>query len=150
MTAVRPGRSRRPVGRASIGLFACLWLPALALAACGGDDSEDPPARVVITDNRYEPRKLTVAAGSEVAFVNRAPSSAHTAKDDEPGPVDHSPQPGPTKHDGSEVNRASRAGFATHALFPKETQRVIFPVTGVYEYHCAFHPEMTGRIEVVE
>jgi plastocyanin len=138
------------VKRLSRGLLACLLPLVVALPACGGDDSDDGPIRVVITDKGYEPRDLTVSAGDEVRFVNRSLQSSHTAKDSTPGPVDHSPQPGPTDHDGSEVARASHAGFATHALFPKEVQRVVFPVADEYEYYCALHPSMTGRIEVVE
>lgn len=149
MTVMRPGRSRL-ARQASKGLLVCLALPALLLPACGGDDSDSKPLRVVITDDGYQPRELTVPVGSEVTFVNRSTDSPHTAKDETPGPVDHSPQPGPTQHDGSEVNRASHKGFATHALFPDEAQRVVFPVVDAYDFHCAFHSEMTGRIKVVE
>jgi plastocyanin len=133
------------------GLCACLVVAALAMPGCGGDDdSAAPPPTVVLTDEGYEPADLEVPVGSEVRFVNRAKQSVHSAKDSTPGPVDPSPKPGSSAHDGSEVNRASHKGFATHALFPNETQRVRFPVADVYEYYCSFHADMKGRIVVVE
>lgn len=143
-----------------------LGLTALAIAAsaagCGDDSGGDDDAKagtaaatgkgpytVVITDKGYEPRDLQVPVGARVKFVNRSKTSPHTAKDIRRGDVEFSPQPGPTKHDGSEVNRANRIGFATHALFPAEAQTVVFPVAQSYSYLCAFHGDtMTGTIEV--
>jgi len=128
-----------------------LLLLAPALSSCGGDDAASSgPQEVVITDAGYEPANLRIQAGSRVTFVNRSRDSPHTAKDDSDGHIEVSPQSGITKHDGSEVNRANPIGFATHSLFPKEFQTVIFPVVRKYSYYCAFHPEMKGTIDVVE
>jgi len=150
LTVSSSSRSRGLLRRVPRGLLVCLVLTAAVVPACGGDDSEDGPLRVVITDAGYEPSELTVPVGGQVTFVNRSGGLPHSAKDDTPGPVDHSPQPGSTKHDGSEVNHGTSKGFATHALFDNEAQKVIFDAPGKYEYHCSFHPDMSGTIEVVE
>lgn len=105
---------------------------------------------MIATNRGYEPSELTVQAGETVTFVNRSLRSMHTAKDDPDEVIDGSPEPGPTDHEGGEINRASRVGFRTHALFPREAQKVVFPVARKYEYHCSFDPDMKGTINVVE
>jgi plastocyanin len=124
---------------------------AAMAAGCGQEDggAADGPPQVVITDRGYDPAELTIEVGERVRFVNRAKERPHSAKDESGGDVDVSPQPGATMHDGSEVNRATRKGFATHSLFPSEWQFVVFPVVGTYEYTSAFDPDFEGTIEVV-
>jgi plastocyanin len=122
-----------------------------SIAGCGDDgkDAGNGPARVVITEDGYDPATLRIAPGTRVTFVNRSKERSQSAMDDPTGMLDVSPQPGATAHDGSEVNRASRKGFTTHALFPGEWQAVIFPVAGRYEYTSAFDSSLAGTIEVV-
>ncbi len=105
--------------------------------------------RVVITDDGYEPRDLEIRVGERVTFVNRG-TVPHSAKDESGGDIDVSPQPGSTAHDGSEINRASHKGFASHALFPDEPQAIVFPVVRKYEFYCAFHADMRGTLTVVD
>lgn len=138
---MRVTRSLAPLASAAAIVFGA--------AACGDDDEPSGPTEVMIRDASYTPSDLTVTVGERVTFVNRS-QSPRSAKDDSRGVIDVSPQPGPTKHDGSEVNRATRNGFATHALFHKERQTVIFTVPMTYEYQSAFGGDFTGRITVVE
>jgi plastocyanin len=137
---------RRGVDQGHVfGTVATVVLMAWITIACGREPAGSPV--VTARDDGYEPSHLKIEAGETVTFVNRS-RFPHSAKDDSSGSIDVSPQPGPTKHDGSEINRATRVGFATHSLFPSEAQKVVFPVAGRYTYHCAFH-EMEGTIEVV-
>jgi plastocyanin len=125
-------------------------LAGLILLGCGGDAHQAATGtlRVVVTADGFGPEELVVPPGAEVTFVNEDPRLAHSAKHDPQGVIEGSPQPGKTRHDGSEVNRASRAGFATHSLYPGEAQRVVFPVARRYEYHCTIYPDMRGTIVV--
>jgi plastocyanin len=122
---------------------------ALALAGCGGDDEPEGPPVVTITEKGYDPDRLEIEVGDRVVFVNRSKVHPESAKDDPTGDVDVSPQKGPTAHDGSEVNRATKKGFATHSLFPGERQTVIFTVPRTYRYSSAFNTGFKGTIEVV-
>jgi plastocyanin len=130
------------------------WLGAVALAlcamtaGCGGDDENRQPLTVEITDAGYEPSTLEVEVGDRVKFVNRSDRPG-SAKDDPLGRIEVSPQPGTTKHDGSEVAHATRHGFATHSLFRGEHQFVVFEVPKTYSYQSAFYPNLKGTIKVV-
>jgi plastocyanin len=132
------------VRRLLVGVAAVLVLTPVAC----GDEETDGPAVVRIGESSFTPRDLTVTVGERVTFVNRS-QSPRSARDDSGGPIDVSPQPGPTKHDGSEVNRATRKGFATHALFSGERQAILFTVPAKYNYYSAFG-DLSGTIEVVE
>jgi plastocyanin len=134
-------------GRQAIAI-ALAAIAALAAAIGCGEEEREGPVTVVITDEGYQPSELTIEAGDRVTFVNRSKERPGSAKDDPTGDVEVSPQPGPTAHDGSEVNRASRKGFATHSLFRGERQTVIFPIPMTYEYSSAFNPDLKGTITV--
>jgi plastocyanin len=123
---------------------------SVASVGCGDESDGSGPPRVIITRDGFEPSDLRLEVGQTVAFVNRSPNYVHSARDERQGDIDGAPGPGPTDHSGGDINRASRKGFATHSLFPRETQRVVFPVAKTYEFRCSFHPDMKGTIEVVE
>jgi plastocyanin len=106
------------------------------------------PATVEITDDGYEPDHLEIEVGDRVVFVNRMEQTAGSAQDESGGPIDVSPQPGPTRHDGSEIAHATRRGFATHSLFPDERQTVVFEAARRYDYTSTFDSRMRGTIVV--
>jgi plastocyanin len=81
-------------------------------------------ARVVIDNFAYAPRELTVAPGTRVTWVNR---------DDVPHTVTSSERP-----------RALDSG----ALDTDDTFAFVFSAPGTYEYFCAVHPHMTGKVIV--
>ena len=129
---------------------------ALAVTGCGTSDDETSAKQptkkkveITIGNDGYSPWRLQVPVGSRVTFLNVS-DSPQSAKDDPSGTIDVSPRPGPTNHDGSEVNRATKKGFATHALFTGERQTVIFPVARKYTYYSAFDEDLIGTIKVVE
>lgn len=130
-------------------LVAAVAVPVLLSVGCGDDKNATVgPPTVVITKQGYSPAELQIDAGDRVVFVNRAGPGPHLAQDESGGDIEVSPQPGPTRHDGSEVNRASERGFVTHVLFPEEAQTVVFPVARTYRFYCGFDPKMRGTIEV--
>jgi hypothetical protein len=141
--------------------LACGLLPAvaaaivLAVTGCGSSD-DDPSAKqptkkfeITVGNDGYSPWRLRVPVDSRVTFLNVS-DSPQSAKDDPSGTIDVSPRPGPTNHDGSEVNRATKKGFATHALFTGERQTIVFPVARTYTYHSAFDEDKIGTIKVVD
>jgi plastocyanin len=127
-------------------------LPALSLAACGGDSDsettgespapategepqagENAPApsgeavrseKVVISGFQYDPETLTIQAGGKVTWQNED-SAEHTA----------------TLDDGS---------FTTGALAEGKLKSESFKTPGTYTYFCEIHPQMKGTVEVVE
>jgi plastocyanin len=96
----------------------------------GGDDDDDDhglsgpqvqTSMVEIVDERYEPSRIRVATGTTVTWINR---------DDD----DHT---------------ASAPGMETGTIREGSSGTVTFLSPGRFTYHCNFHPEMTGEIEVV-
>ena len=79
--------------------------------------------RVEIRSFRFDPEHLTVRVGDTVQWLNRD-LAPHTA----------------TEVDGDrDTGRIDRGG----------TGRITFEGAGDFDYHCAFHPHMRGRITVV-
>ena len=81
--------------------------------------------RVSIDNFSFEPRSLTVPAGTTVTWLNR---------DDVPHTVTSSDSP---------------RKFNSPALDTDEQYSHVFTAPGVYAYFCAVHPKMTGQIVVV-
>jgi len=77
---------------------------------------------VRIIDFRFEPTVLNVTLGTTVSWTNED-SAAHTA----------------TGEDDA---------FETGRLGKGESAEITFDTPGTYEYICAFHPNMDGRIVV--
>jgi plastocyanin len=110
----------------------------LALAGCGGSvpgssgateaKEAEPPAaaekQVTIDNFAFSPATLTVPAGTRVTWLNR---------DDVPHTATSTAKP-----------RAFDSGtLDTDDKFTHE-----FKTPGTYEYFCAVHPKMTGRVIV--
>jgi len=99
----------------------------------GGDDDDDggddhglngpvvDTSTVEIVDARYEPSRIRISTGMTVTWQNR---------DDD----DHT---------------ASAPGMETGTIPEGGSGKVTFLTPGEFIYHCNFHPEMTGSIEVI-
>jgi plastocyanin len=113
-------------------------LPVLALAGCGGAGTGSPTAppagdpecpagaemQVTIDNFAFSPATLTVPAGTRVTWLNH---------DDVPHTATSTTKP-----------RAFDSGtLDTDDKFTHE-----FKTPGTYEYFCAVHPKMTGRVVV--
>lgn len=80
--------------------------------------------RVVIDNFAYSPREITVAPGTRVTWTNR---------DDVPHTVTSSAQP---------------RAFDSGALDDDSSFAFVFQTPGTYDYFCALHPHMTGKVIV--
>jgi len=85
---------------------------------------EADAARVVIDNFAYSPREITVTAGTKVTWVNH---------DDSPHTVTSTVKP---------------KAFDSGALDTDATFAFVFAAPGTYEYFCAVHPHMTGKVIV--
>jgi plastocyanin len=90
---------------------------------------ETPPKtteanRVVIDNFTFSPREITVAPGTRVTWVNR---------DDAPHTVTSTAQP---------------RLFDSGALDDELPFAFVFRTPGMYDYFCALHPHMTGKVIV--
>ncbi len=124
--------------RPTTTLAASLAVATLLLGACGddGDDtadapteeagesggSADGPVTIDIVDFEYDPPAITVAAGTEVTFVNQD-TAAHTA----------------TARDGS---------FNTENLDGGAETTLVVDGSGEITYFCSYHPFMEATITV--
>ena len=118
-------------------------LPAVALlalaAGCGASEgpsrqettapaspaaAPEGAVRVTIDQFAYGPRELTVPAGTRVTWVNR---------DDVPHTATSSVKP---------------RKFDSGALDTDDTFSFVFQAPGTYDYFCAVHPHMTGKVVV--
>ena len=77
---------------------------------------------VRIASFRFEPEKLTIAAGTTVTWIN----------------FDKSP------HQVSVKGKALRTGI----MFEGKSASLIFAEPGIYEYTCGPHSSMKGTVEV--
>lgn len=110
-------------------------LPALVLAACGGDaaapaddgGAPDPPAEVVVEGFRFDPSTFEVTVGTSVTWRN-TDSIDHTATSGSPGQPD--------------------GAFRIDLPEPGTSGEHTFGRTGTYAYHCEVHPSMTGAVVV--
>ncbi|MGO8914611.1 MAG: cupredoxin family copper-binding protein [Stellaceae bacterium] len=79
---------------------------------------------VVIDNFAFEPKTLTVAAGTDVVWINQ---------DDEPHTV---------------VYSGDAKLFKSPALDTSDKFSFVFKEPGTYSYYCSVHPHMTGTIIV--
>src|SRR5215468_4298718 len=82
------------------------------------------PARVVIDNFAFSPREITVALGTRVTWVNH---------DDVPHTATSSARP---------------RTFDSGALDTDDSFSFVFTAPGTYDYFCAVHPHMTGKVIV--
>ena len=102
-------------------LFAPLVL-VLALAACGGDDdssSSAEPGVVLVEDNKFEPKEITVAVGDTVTW----------------------------KFEGNAAHNVTNDDFASDLVSEGEFEHT-FEEAGEFEYRCTLHPAMEGTVTV--
>jgi plastocyanin len=106
---------------------------AAGTAASGSDaDRKDAPGtstnpssvEVVIDNFTFSPATLTVAAGTKVTWVNRD-DVPHTA-----------------------TSTATPRVFDSRTLDTDGRFSFVFSTPGTYEYFCAVHPKMTGKVIV--
>jgi plastocyanin len=81
-------------------------------------------AKVVIDNFAFSPREITVATGTRVTWVNH---------DDVPHTATSSVRP---------------RAFDSGALDTDDTFSFVFTAPGTYDYFCAVHPHMTGKVIV--
>lgn len=91
-------------------------------AGSGGGSSPSTSVAVEIIDLDYEPRTVTVQAGTEVLWTNTG-IAPHTV----------------TARDGS---------FTSELLQTGGQYRRVFDRAGSYEYFCTLHPDMVGTVIV--
>ena len=96
----------------------------VTVAACGGDDddsgsSSTTPGVVLVKDNVFAPKSVTVAPGKTVTWKFSG-KSAHNVT-----------------FDGFN-SKLMKTGTYTHA----------FDQAGSYDYHCTIHAGMTGTVVV--
>lgn len=126
-------------------LFVLVAVLALGLAACGGDDETPPPSTggtgaggtdcpdltggdtfsITISGFAFDPSCLTARAAQSISIVNED-SADHTFT-----------------IDGSQVDVEIAAGETFNG---EPVSGVLEP--GTYDFHCRFHPSMTGTITV--
>ena len=106
-------RIKRTIIVAAVAALLC----AAALSKDKGKASQEK-AKVTITNNKFEPKTITVKAGSEVTWENK--EGSHTV----------------TADDGSWTSSTLTAGQTYSHKFDKP---------GKYPYYCRFHGAKGGR-----
>ena len=109
------------LNRSRLKLALILTLAICAVAVTGRTPVTNPN-EVVIANFSFEPATLTVKAGTTVTWVNQ---------DDEP----HTATATDKRFNSKTLDNGDR--------FSQE-----FNAPGVYNYYCALHPHMTGKIIV--
>lgn len=121
-----PGRGPPAGIRAlMIAVLAAAWLIGGASAA-----TASPPARpdsagthtVIIEGMRFHPEKIVVHRGEKIKWINKDPFP-HTVT-------------------------AAGGRFDSGTIGPDGTWTYVPGKAGGYDYHCAFHPTMKGRLIV--
>jgi plastocyanin len=85
---------------------------------------EEVPNQVLIDNFTFSPRQMTVSAGTKVTWVNRD-DVPHTA-----------------------TSTAKPRSFDSGTLDTDDRFSHVFTTAGTFEYFCAVHPHMTGKIIV--
>ena len=86
--------------------------------------AEDVPNQINIDNFRFSPREMTVTAGTKVTWVNN---------DDVPHTATSTTKP---------------RSFDSRTLDTDGKFAHVFTTPGTYDYFCAVHPHMTGKVVV--
>lgn len=97
---------------------------ALSVATLVSAAGAAASAAIQIVDFAFAPAEVSVEVGEDVTWTN-ADQSGHTVT-------------------------ADGGAFDSGSLGPNGTFTWAADAPGVYAYHCAFHPSMTGTVTVVE
>jgi plastocyanin len=103
-----------------------LILAVLAAVLCAAAALSQDKGKVTVSNNKFEPKTITVKAGSEVTWENKEGTHTITADDD---------------------------SWNSPTLTAGQTYSHKFDKPGAYTYHCAFHGgkgghDMAGVINV--
>lgn len=101
-------------------LLAALPL-VVVLAACGGDDDDAPqePGVVIVDDNVFKPRTISVGVGDTVTW----------------------------RFEGRSAHNVSGEAFASELMKEGEFEHT-FDEAGEFDYVCTVHPGMNGTVDV--
>jgi plastocyanin len=124
LAALAAGCGAQPGGAAASTPPAAASTPPAEKADKPDKPAKPAPQQVVIDNFTYDPPELTVPVGTEVVWVNR---------DDVP-------------HTATSTGKPK--AFDSGALDTEAKFSRVFDKPGTYEYFCAVHPKMTGRIIV--
>jgi len=130
--------TRKLLNRAFLALGALMVIFSLVAIPLGGSESSGSssgsgpekagPAKktneVAIKDFKFEPKEVTVAAGTKLTWTNED-TAPHTA----------------TASDGQDV-------FTTDTVEKGQSESVTLEKPGTYEYFCQFHAYMQGTVTV--
>ena len=104
-----------------LGLLVLIVI-ASACATAGGSGRGPETARVTVKDFAFDPKKIEIALGDTVEWVNND-AFTHSAV-------------------------ADSRSFDTGSI-PAEERRTFIPSgRGTWDYHCSWHPRMRGAIVV--
>ena len=96
----------------------------MSAAATTAADKKADVQQVVIDNFAFKPKTLTINAGAKVTWVNRD-DVPHTA-----------------------TAKGKPRAFHSGTLDTDAQYSFVFKTPGTYDYFCAVHPHMTGRIIV--
>jgi amicyanin len=109
-------------------LAGCGDVPSKAADATAAKPTATKPApaeqKIHIDNFTFDPAEVTVAVGTKVTWVNRD-DVPHTA-----------------------TSTAKPKVFDSKTLDTDQTFSFVFDKAGTYEYFCAVHPKMTGKVIV--
>jgi len=101
-----------------LGVFICAAAALSQVKGMASQEKASGEAKVTITNNNFEPKTVTIKAGSEVIWENK--EGTHTI----------------TADDGSWTSAALTAG---------KTYSYKFDKPGKYPYYCSFHGGKDGH-----
>ena len=109
-----------------IHAFLAPLLFSASLAVANGPSTAATAVEVSIEDYKFQPADLRIKVGTTVKWINKEKRTSHSVLFTGPG------------------------GFESERFFPDESYSRKFDKPGTYTYSCGPHPEMLGKIEVVE
>jgi plastocyanin len=156
----------------SKGWLAAVLIATTALVACG-DDKDDAPAAQAAPEQvnvlaglndpqdptvavlEYLPESVTIAAGKSVEWRIAGPEphsvTFFPAGQQPPAPGSDpslfAPKPPTEPFDGKTLVNSGLAPLGPTAAPPF---KVTFPTAGTFTYQCVIHPQMTGKVTVVD
>ena len=122
----KPFYRRSPMRPCALSCFAAAAAAVLMMSAVTtpAADKKADEHQVVIDNFAFSPRTLTVSVGAKVTWVNRD-DVPHTA-----------------------TAKGKPRAFHSGTLDTDGQYSFVFKQPGTYDYFCAVHPHMTGKIIV--